>query len=129
MAKYLTQEWLDLQTKLANETQPERPNVNVRLQYVVTGTPEGDVKHYWVLDKGRITDNAFGELPDAEVTLITKYEDAVRIQKGETNTNTAFMQGKVKVSGNKVKMLTLLPVTMSAEYKQFQEQLASETEF
>jgi len=39
MAKYLTQEWLDLQRELAQEF-PERPGATARMQYVVTGAPE-----------------------------------------------------------------------------------------
>ena len=38
MAKYLTQEWLDLQRELAQEF-PERPGATARMQYVVTGRP------------------------------------------------------------------------------------------
>jgi len=49
MAKWLTQEWLDEGRKLA-EGQPERPGASARLQYVVTGGPDGDIRYYWVLD-------------------------------------------------------------------------------
>ena len=41
MAKYLTQEWLDMGRKLA-ESQPERPGASARMQYVITGGPDGD---------------------------------------------------------------------------------------
>jgi len=43
MAKYLSQEWLDEGRKLSDEF-PERPGASARMQYVVTGAPEGDVK-------------------------------------------------------------------------------------
>ena len=43
MSKWLTQEWLDESTRLA-ATQPVRPGVSARLQYVVTGGPGGDVE-------------------------------------------------------------------------------------
>ena len=48
MAKWLTQEWLDEGRKLA-EGQPERPGASVRLQYVITDGPDGDIRYYWVL--------------------------------------------------------------------------------
>ena len=41
MAKYLSQEWLDLGRELAQEF-PERPGASARMQYVVTGGPEDD---------------------------------------------------------------------------------------
>ena len=103
MAKWLTQEWLDEGRKLA-EGQPERPGATARMQYVVTGGPDGDVRYYWVLENGKLLESQLGDLPDAEVTLTQSYEDAMRIQKGELDANAAFMQGRVKVTGNMAKL-------------------------
>lgn len=128
MAKFLTQEWLDEGRKLA-EGQPERPGATARMQYVVTGGPEGDIKYYWVLENGKLLESNIGELADAEVTLSQSYDDAVRIQKGELDANAAFMQGRVKVSGNMAKLMSLLPITNSAEYKALQTEILAITEF
>jgi predicted lipid carrier protein YhbT len=128
MAKFLTQEWLDEGRKLA-EGQPERPGATARMQYVVTGGPEGDIKYYWVLENGKLLESNIGELADAEVTLSQSYDDAVRIQKGELDANAAFMQGRVKVSGNMAKLMSLLPITNSAEYKALQGEILAITEF
>jgi putative sterol carrier protein len=128
MAKFLTQEWLDEAKKLA-ESQPERPGATARMQYVVTGGPEGDVKYYWILENGKLLESKLGELPDAEVTLTESYDDAVKIQKGELDANAAFMQGRIKVTGNMGKLLSLLPITNSKEYKDLQAQIAAMTEF
>ncbi len=128
MAKFLTQEWLDEGRKLA-EGQPERPGATARMQYVVTGGPEGDVQYYWVLENGKLVESSLGELSDAEVTLSQSYDDAVRIQKGELDANAAFMQGRVKVSGNMAKLMSLLPITNSPEYKALQGEILAITEF
>lgn len=128
MSKYLSQEWLDETRKMA-EGQPERPGASARMQYVVTGTPEGDVEYYWVLENGKILESSRGHLDDAEVTLTTGYDDAVKIQKGELDANAAFMQGKVKVTGNMAKVMSLLPITNSPEYKQLQGEIAAITEY
>ena len=61
MPKYLSQEWLDEVTKMA-EGQPERPGASARMQYVVTGGPEGDIKYYWALDNGKLLENKLGEI-------------------------------------------------------------------
>lgn len=129
MPKYLSQDWLDLEMKLANETQPERPSATVRLQYNVTGGPEGDIKYYWILEEGRLVENQLGQLDDSEVTLTLSYDDAVKIQKGELQINAAFMQGRVKVSGNMIKVMALLPLTSSKEYRALQEELRQNTEY
>lgn len=128
MSKWLTQEWLD-ETRGMAESQPERPGASARMQYVVTGGPEGDVKYYWVLENGHLLESALGELPDAEVTLTQTYEDAMKIQQGELDANAAFMQGRVKVTGNMGKLMSLLPITNSPEYKQLQVEIAKITEF
>ncbi|HEX2039514.1 MAG TPA: SCP2 sterol-binding domain-containing protein [Acidimicrobiales bacterium] len=128
MPKWLTQEWLDETRKLA-ESQPERPGASARMQYVITGTPEGDVKYYWVLENGKLLESKLGEMPDPEVTLTTTYEDAMKIQKGELDANAAFMQGRIKVTGNMAKLMSLLPLTNSPEYKQLQTEVQAVTEY
>jgi alkyl sulfatase BDS1-like metallo-beta-lactamase superfamily hydrolase len=123
MAKYLTQEWLDEYKRVANETQPERPGVSARMQYRVAGGPMGDVSYYWVIVDGALTEAQLGETPDTDFTITMAYDDAVKIQKGEVDTNAAFMQGKMKVTGNMAKLLSLLPLTNSPEFKKLEEEM------
>ncbi|MGD1011344.1 MAG: SCP2 sterol-binding domain-containing protein [Acidimicrobiales bacterium] len=128
MAKWLTQEWLDEGRKLA-AGQPERPGASAKLQYVITDGPAGDIRYYWVLENGKLLESKLGDLPDAEVTLTETYEDAMRIQKGELDANAAFMQGRVKIAGNMAKLMAMLPITSSAEYKQLEVDTLAITEF
>jgi putative sterol carrier protein len=128
MPKYLSQEWLDLQKEQAQEF-PERPGATARMQYVITGAPEGDVKYFCVIDNGKMLENTLGEDPAAEFTLTQGYDDSIKVLKGELDANTAFMQGRVKVTGNMGKLMSLLPLTQSAEYKAIQERVAAETEY
>ena len=128
MPKWLTQEWLDESKKLG-ESQPERPGASARMQYVVTGGPDGDIKYYWVLENGKLLESQLGEMPDPEVTLTQTYEDAMKIQKGELDANAAFMQGRIKVTGNMAKLMSLLPLTNSPEYKQLMTEVQAITEY
>ncbi len=128
MAKFLSQEYMDLQKKLS-EGQPERPGTSARMQYVVTGGPDGDIKYHWVLEDGKLLEAALGEADDAEVTLTQSYDDAVRIAKGELDPNAAFMQGRIKVTGNMQKLMQLMPLTNAPEYKELQKDLRGQTEF
>jgi len=129
MPKYLTQEWHDEFKRMSNDTQPERPGVNARMQQVVTAGPEGDVTYYWVIQDGKLIESSLGELADAEFTMTMAWDDSVKVQKGDLDANAAFMQGKMKVSGNMAKLLSLLPLTNSPEYKQLQEDIRAVTEF
>jgi predicted lipid carrier protein YhbT len=128
MPKWLTQEWLDETRKMA-ESQPERPGASARMQYVVSGGPDGDIKYYWVLENGKLLESQLGEMPDAEVTMTQTYEDAQKIQKGELDANAAFMQGRIKVQGNMAKLMALMPLTNAPEYKELQKQIQEITDY
>ena len=129
MAKWLSQEWLDESTRLA-AGQPERPGASARLQYVITDAPGGeDVSYYWIVADGHLLENRLGTLEDPEVTLHESYEDAMAMQKGELDANAAFMQGKIKVSGDVAQLMALLPITMSPEFAAFQSSVLEITEF
>jgi putative sterol carrier protein len=127
MAKYLTQEWLDLQKELATSF-PATPGASARMQYVVTGGPDGDVSYFTVIEDGKLVSSGMGEDPEAEFTLSQTYDDSVKILQGELDANAAFMQGRVKVTGNMGKLMSLMPLTQSAEYKDIQAAVAAQTE-
>jgi alkyl sulfatase BDS1-like metallo-beta-lactamase superfamily hydrolase len=128
LSKYLSQEWLD-ETRALGADQPERPGASVRMNWVVTGGPDGDISYYWVLENGKLLESKLGTLEDAEVTVTSTYDDSVKQIKGELDANAAFMQGRVKVTGNMAKLMSLLPLTNSPEYKALGEQIKDITQF
>jgi putative sterol carrier protein len=128
MAKYLSQEWLDEGRELSQEF-PERPGATARMQFAVTGGPSGDVKYYQVLDNGKILESTLGEDANADFTMTSSYDDSVKIQKGELDPNAAFMQGRMKVTGNMGKLMSLMPLTQSPEYKSIQQKINEITEY
>ncbi len=128
MAKWLTQEWMDASLALAAD-QPEIPGATARIQYVVTGGPDGDVSYYWAVEDGHLRENRLGILDNAEVTLTETYEDAQAMQKGELDMNAAFLQGRVKVDGDVAKLMSLLPITMSPDFARFQQAVQDMTEY
>jgi putative sterol carrier protein len=126
--QYLSPEWQAAAKELAQEF-PERPGATARMAYVVTGGPSGDVKYYMVVENGKVTDQAVGELADPDFTLTASWDDSVKVQKGELDANAAFMQGRMKVAGNMGKLMSLLPLTMSPEYKAIQQKVTDITTF
>ena len=65
----------------------------------------------------------------SRLTITSTYDDSVKIAKGELDANAAFMQGRMKVTGNMGKLMSLMPLTQSPEYKAIQAKIAEKTEF
>ncbi len=128
MAKFLSQEWLDLQKSEA-QSFPERPGATARMQYKITGAPDGEVTFHTVIENGKILEYALGEDPAAEFTMTVGYDDFVKTSKGELDANAAFMQGRIKVTGNMGKLMSLMPLTQSPEYKAIAEKVNDQTEY
>ena len=78
----------------------------MKLQQVVTDAPDGEAKYYFTLDGGA-AEVSLGEIQDADATITQNYETAVAINKMELNAQNAFMQGKLKISGNMMKLMQL----------------------
>lgn len=126
--RYLSQEWLDETRALAAE-QPERPGATARIQYAISGGPDGDVKYSWVLQDGRLLESHLGTVAEPDVTITAPYAEWVRIARGELDLGAAFMQGVVKVAGDMGKWLQLLPITQSREYLELQARIRAFTEY
>jgi putative sterol carrier protein len=128
MTKWLSTEWFD-QTRSMAADQPERPGLSARIQYEITGGPEGDVSYFWILEDGRLRSSAAGSVDAPDVTLTIVWDDAAAMQRGEMDPNVAFMQGRMKVAGSMGVMMALLPVTNTPEYQDLRRRIAEVTEF
>jgi putative sterol carrier protein len=128
MAKYLSQEWHDKAKELA-QSFPERPGATARMAYVVAGSPEGDIEYHQIIENGKVTDQGVGLCENPEITMTVSYDDSVKIQRGDLDANAAFMQGRMKVAGNMAKLMALMPLTMSPEYKAIQESVREFTDY
>lgn len=111
--KFLSEEWAQAVTDALNSSEDFKRaagSQTVKLQQVVTDTPDGgEGRYYFNLDNGS-AQIALGEISDAEATLTQNYETATAIAKEELNPTNAFMQGKLKISGNMMKLMQLQSV-------------------
>ena len=108
--KFLSEEWATTMTEALNssdEFKQAASGQQVTLQQVVTDAPDGgETKYFFKLDGGS-AQVGLGEASDAEATITQNYETAVAIVKSELNAQNAFMQGKLKISGNMMKLMQL----------------------
>ena len=128
MSQYLTQEWLDEFCELSGEL-PERPGATLKIQYQVTGAPDGDLDYYLNHENGKLVEGTLGSLEDPDTTITMSYDDAAAMQRGDLDATAAFMQGKMKAAGNMARLMSLLPVTNSPEWKALQEKVKANTQF
>ncbi len=101
--KFLSEDWataLDASLATHEGFQSAIGTTKLGVQFVVTDGNDGGPLSYYldIADGGASV--ALGELEAPEVTISSDYETAVGISKGELNTQTAFMTGKIKVTGN-----------------------------
>ena len=108
--KFLSEEWAKEMTNALNssdEFKSAASSQQTKLQQVVTDAPEaGETKYYFTLEDGN-AQVSLGEITDADATITQNYETAVAINKQELNAQQAFMQGKLKISGNMMKLMQL----------------------
>ena len=108
MAKFLTSEWLaDLTTAINAHSgfKSAIANVDLTLQFVVPDAPDGTEGRYYMAVADGTATAAPGDAAEPDVTITNNYETAMAVSKGETNTQMAFMTGKIKVSGNMAKLM------------------------
>ncbi len=128
MARYLTQEWLDdARRTFGGATRVAE--LTVVVQSVVTGAPGGDIAAAWRLEDGLLTEAELGRIAEPDVTLTATWADAVAIARGELDLSVAFMQGRVKVSGDMGAAMQLLRSSSGPEGAALRDALRSSTEF
>ncbi len=128
MARFLSQAWLDLHLAAAVGL-PERPGATARVQHVVTGTPDGEVRYFQSLVDGRVSEVGLGDDAGAEVTYLQTYAAALEVARGEVGADVAFMRGRLKVTGDMGKVMDLMPLTTSGEYRSLIAEVSAQTEY
>jgi putative sterol carrier protein len=107
VSKFLSEEWAKDVTAALNGHDGYKNAIgaaDLGIQFSTEGGPDGDVDYY-LKSSGGISNMAIGSLDDADVTVKQSYDTAASIAKGDLNTQTAFMTGKLKVSGNLAKLM------------------------
>ncbi len=92
------------------EDQAAEVTVAIRMNQVITDVPFGDgiVRAFTDTSTGRVV-MELGELSNADVTVTTDYETALKIlvEQDQAAAMQAFMAGRVKVQGDMMKMMAM----------------------
>lgn len=107
--KYLSDEWMkECQTRLNSHEgfQSAAKGQSAKLQQVVTDAPGGEIRYWFSLDAGKVGLGG-GDIEGADATLTQSYETSCGLSKNELTGQAAFMQGKLKIAGNLMKIMQL----------------------
>lgn len=106
--KFLSEEWAEEVTRAVNENeafQKAAGSQAARIQNVVS-TPEGEKKYFFTLEGGR-AQLSMGEIDAPDATISQDYQTAMALAKNELSGTAAFMSGKVRVSGDLMKLMQM----------------------
>ena len=107
--KFLSEEWTQAVQDALNASDAFRNaagSQTAKVQQVVT-TPEGE-KRYWFKLEGGKAELGSGDAPDqVDATITQDYDTAVALSKNELTGAAAYMSGKLRVSGDLMKLMQL----------------------
>jgi putative sterol carrier protein len=107
--KFLSDEWAKSVEDALNSNEQFKSSAGstaAKIQQVVT-TPEGEKKYWFKLEGGK-AELGTGEISDSvDATISQDYETAVALAKNELTGTAAYMSGKLRVSGDLMKLMQL----------------------
>ena len=107
MAQFLSKEHMETATEALNSDaafQEAMANVDLGLQFMVSGGPNGDTAYHLKVSEGSAS-LQLGELDGFDASVASDYASASAISQGDLNVQMAFMTGKIKVGGNMAKVM------------------------
>lgn len=108
--KYLSEEWAKEVTSLLQSSEAvtnAARGQTTTIQQVITDVPDGGEVTYQLKLNDGVPEVILGEAQGPEATVTQTYETSVAIDTGTLNAQAAFMQGKLKIQGNIMKLMQL----------------------
>jgi putative sterol carrier protein len=99
--KFLSEEWAAALKKELNENQAFRQAATGKratIQQIITDN--GIETHYWITIVDGEIDLGVGDVEGEDAQITQSYDSAAALARGELSPVTAFMTGKLKVTGN-----------------------------
>ena len=107
--KFLSEEWMKLVQDALNTNETFKSaagSQSAKIQQVVT-MPEGEQRYWFKLEGGQATLGP-GDSPDpVDATITQDYDTAVALARNELSGTAAYMSGKLRVSGDLMKLMQL----------------------
>jgi putative sterol carrier protein len=106
--QFLSDEWAAELTQRLNASDTFRKGLggnSAKIQQVVS-TSDGE-RRYWLRAENGQIDMGPGDIPSPDATIAQDYDSAVALARGELNPVSAYMTGKLRISGNLMMLMGL----------------------
>lgn len=106
--KFLSEEWIKAVNDAINANESFRSAAaphTAKLQQVVT-TSEGETRYWFKMEGGQV-EMGLGDIEGPDATITQDYDTAAAISKNELTGTAAYMSGKLRVSGDLMKLMQL----------------------
>ncbi len=124
MRNLFTEEWLKTLKQLGSEL--PSMDLTVTCQSEISGAPQGKVRYYIDIQKGKITDAELGKHPSPNCSISTTYKEVSSILQQEKSVEASFMQGNFKIDGEYEKyLLTMNAIRSTKEWQNMQQALTT----
>lgn len=122
MRDLFTEDWLKTLKQLGSEL--PSMDLTITCQYEISGAPQGKIRYYIDIEKGKITEAELGKHPSPDCSLSTTYNEASSILQQEKSVQASFMQGNFKVDGEyELYLLKMNAIRSTKEWKNMQQAL------
>jgi len=108
--RYLSDEYADEVTRRLRSNEvvlKAAEGKTVRVQHIVTDGPGGDEIEYYFQVIDGIPQVGMGKIENPDVSVTRSYETAIAVDRGQMNSLNALVQGKVRMTGDIIKMMLL----------------------
>ena len=106
--KFLSKEWAEEVKNIlqGNEQMKSAAGaMTARIQQVITA-PDGESRYWFTIENGQM-DLGLGDIDNPDATITQDYDTAAALSKGELTGTAAYMSGKLRVSGDLMKLMQL----------------------
>ena len=106
--KFLSKEWAEeVKSALQNNEQMKSSAgaMSARIQQVISGS-DGETRYWFTIENGQM-DLGLGDIDNPDATITQDYDTAAAPAKNELTGTAAYMSGKLKVSGDLMKLMQL----------------------
>ena len=106
--KFLSEEWAqEVKGALQGNDQIKTAagSMTARVQQVITNS-DGETRYWFTMEGGQVA-LGMGDIDNPDATITQDYDTAAALSKGELTGTAAYMSGKLKVSGDLMKLMQL----------------------